>query len=182
MKVTVIGRGNVGGGLARLWRQAGHDVDELGKDGGDASGADAVLVAVPSDAIADALGKVDGLDGKVTIDATNALGGRDEAFDSLADQVKSIAGGPTAKAFNLNFAAAYDQVAEQPNTPSMAYCAEDGARETTEQLVRDAGYEPFSVGGLDKARALEDALGLFFAALQATGGPVFYRIAKPGEL
>src|SRR5919201_1770921 len=26
MKITVIGRGNVGGGLARLWRKAGHEV------------------------------------------------------------------------------------------------------------------------------------------------------------
>ena len=52
MKITVIGRGNVGGGLARLWRQAGHDVTELGKDGGDASDADVILVAVPSAAIA----------------------------------------------------------------------------------------------------------------------------------
>ena len=75
MKITVVGRGNVGGGLAGLWREAGHDVQELGKDGGDASDSDAVLLAVPSDAIRDALGKVDGLEGKVLIDATNALGG-----------------------------------------------------------------------------------------------------------
>ena len=58
MKITVIGRGNVGGGLAKLWRDAGHEVQELGRDGGDASGADVVLVAVPSGAITDALGKV----------------------------------------------------------------------------------------------------------------------------
>ena len=39
MKITVIGRGNVGGGLASLWREAGHEVQELGRDGGDASSA-----------------------------------------------------------------------------------------------------------------------------------------------
>jgi len=182
MKITVIGRGNVGGGLARLWRGAGHDVDELGKDGGDASGSNAVLVAVPSDAIADALGKVSGLDGKVTIDATNALGGRSDEFDSLAEQVKSIAGGPTAKAFNLNFANAYDEVPQQPLKPSMPWCGDDGAGETTEQLIRDAGYEPVGVGGLDKARTLEDALGFVFAVRQAADSPVFYRFWKPGEL
>ena len=37
MKITVIGRGNVGGGLAKRWRAAGHEVQELGRDGGDAS-------------------------------------------------------------------------------------------------------------------------------------------------
>ena len=120
VKVTVIGRGNVGGGLAKLWRKAGHDVQELGKDGGDASDSDAVLVALPSDAISDALGKVSGLDGKVAIDATNALGGRNEDYESLADEVKSIVGGPTAKAFNLNFAAAYDKLPEQQERPSIA--------------------------------------------------------------
>ena len=41
MNISVIGRGNVGGGLARLWRTSGHDVQELGKDGGDVSGAEA---------------------------------------------------------------------------------------------------------------------------------------------
>src|ERR671938_1944126 len=107
MNITVIGRGNVGGGLAARWRNAGHEVQELGRDGGDASGADAVLVAVPSGAIADALGKASGLGGKVVIDATNAFGGRNEEFPSLAHEVKSITGGPVATAFNLNFARRY---------------------------------------------------------------------------
>jgi 8-hydroxy-5-deazaflavin:NADPH oxidoreductase len=182
VKLTVIGRGNVGGGLAELWRKAGHDVEELGKDGGDASDSDAVLVAVPSDAIADALGKVSGLDGKLVIDATNALGGRNEEHDSLAEEVKSIVGGPTAKAFNLNFAALYDQIPEQRTRPSNLYAAEDGAREVTEQLIRDAGYDPVSVGGLDQAPALEDHIGLMFAINQAGLGQFFYRMARPGEL
>ena len=51
MKITTIGRGNIGGGLARLCEQAGHDVTTLGHDGGDASDADVVFVAVPSRSI-----------------------------------------------------------------------------------------------------------------------------------
>jgi 8-hydroxy-5-deazaflavin:NADPH oxidoreductase len=46
VKIVTIGRGRVGGGLGELWRKAGHDVTELGSEGGDASGADAVLLAV----------------------------------------------------------------------------------------------------------------------------------------
>jgi predicted dinucleotide-binding enzyme len=182
MRITVIGRGNVGGGLAERWRKAGHDVQELGSDGGDASSADVILVAVPSGAIADALAKVSGIDGKVTIDATNAFRGRNEEFESLAHEVKSIVGGPTAKSFNLNFAAVYDQIEGQRVQPSNLYCADDDAREATEQLIRDAGYDPVSVGGLDRARMLEEALGLLFAANQAGLGAFFYRFAKPGEL
>ena len=58
MRITVIGRGNVGGGLGKLWREAGHEVTELGRDGGDASDADVLLVAVPGSSIADAVDKV----------------------------------------------------------------------------------------------------------------------------
>jgi predicted dinucleotide-binding enzyme len=174
MNITVIGRGNVGGGLAARWRKAGHEVQELGQDGGDASGADAVLVAVPSNAIADALGKVTGLEGKVVVDATNAFGGRNEQFPSLAHEVKSITGGPVAKSFNLNFARLYDQIDEQPERPGNLYAADDEAREVVEQLSRDAGYEPVYAGDLDKARALEDFLAAFGAF-----GRGFYRFWKP---
>src|SRR5207248_6669324 len=113
MKTTTIGRGNIGGGLAKLWRAAGHDVTEIGREGGDASDADVILVAVPSGTIKEALGKVTGIDGKIAIDATNAFDGRDEQFESLAHEVKSITGGPVAKSFNLNFAALFDEVAKQ---------------------------------------------------------------------
>ena len=182
MKIAVIGRGNVGGRLAKLWRAAGHAVTEIGRDGGDASDAEVLLVAVPSASIAEALGKVKGIDGKLTIDATNAFGGRNEQFESLAHEVKSIVGGPTAKSFNLNFAAVYDEIASQRVRPSNLFAAEDGAREVTEQLIRDAGYEPAYVGGLEHARALEEHLALLFALNKAGLGPHFYRYAKPGEL
>src|SRR5215212_8581330 len=174
MKITVIGRGNVGGGLADRWERAGHTVTRLGRDGGDASDAEAVLIAVPSSSIADALGKVTGLEGKVVIDATNAVGGRNEDFPSLAHEVKSIAGGPVAKSFNTNFAALFDQIDEQRARPSNLYAADGEAREATEQLIRDAGFEPVYAGDLDQARALEDHLGFMFAINQAGLGRFFY--------
>jgi predicted dinucleotide-binding enzyme len=182
MKITVIGRGNVGGGLAARWRAAGHDVQELGRDGGDASDADVLLVAVPSGEIANALGQVSGIEGKTAIDATNAFGGRNESFESLAHEVKSIVGGPTAKSFNLNFAVIYDEIDAQRVRPSNLYAADDEVREVTEQLIRDAGYDPVYAGGLDKARMLEEHLALMFAVNQAGLGAHFYRIAPPGDL
>ena len=178
MKITTIGRGNIGGGLARLWEQAGHDVTTLGSDGGDASAADVVLVAVPSGSISEALGKVTGLEGKIAIDAANAFGARNEQYESLAHEVKTHTNGPVAKAFNANFGVLYDRIAEQRVRPGCLYAADDGAREVTEQLIRDAGYEPVSVGGLENARALEDFVPGVFAKI----GQVFYRFAPPGQL
>lgn len=182
MKITVVGRGNVGGGLATRWRKAGHEVSGLGKDGGDASDADVVVVAVPSGQIADALQKVKGIKGKTTIDATNAFNGRDEGYPSLAHQVKSIVAGPVAKSFNLNFAALYEQIDAQKTRPSNFFGADDEARAATERLIRDAGYEPVYLGGLDQARVMEnDILGGPFGATMKNGGPFFYRYFRPGE-
>ena len=174
----VIGRGNVGAGLARLWEQAGHDVTALGRDGGDGSNADVVFVAVPSGSISEALGNVSGLEGKIAIDAANAFTGRNEQYESFAHEVKAHTKAPVAKAFNANFATLYDQCAEQRERPACLYAAEEGAREVTEQLIRDAGYEPVSVGGIENARALED----FVPNVLAKIGQVFYRFAPPGEL
>ena len=182
MKITVVGRGNVGGGLASRWEKAGHAVTRLGRDGGDSSDADAVLVAVPGTEIAEALEKVTGLDGKIVIDATNAVGGRNEEFPSLAHEVKSVTGGPVAKSFNTNFAALYDQIDEQRVRPSNLYAADDEARAVTEELIRDAGFDPVYAGDLGQARALEDHLGFMFSINQAGLGRFFYRYAPPGEL
>jgi 8-hydroxy-5-deazaflavin:NADPH oxidoreductase len=175
MKITVVGRGNVGGGLAKRWQAAGHEVNALGRDGGDGSDADVVVVSVPSGSIVEALGKVTGIEGKPTIDTTNAFPRPDEDHESLAHLIKSIVGGPTAKAFNVNFAVLYDKIDEQPFKPGNFYAAEEEVREVAEQLTRDAGYEPISVGGLENARMLEDQLNFTMAVSQAGLGQLFYR-------
>ena len=180
MKIVTIGRGTIGGGLANLWRDAGHQVDELGRDGGDASDADAVLVAVPGAMISPALSGVTGLEGKVAIDATNILPERHGDFPSYAEEVKSFTHAPVAKSFNMNFGALLGAVAEQRVRPSSWYVADEGAREVTEQLIRDAGYDPVRVGDLTRARDFENAVWLL-VGIQPAGG-VFYRFAAPGEL
>jgi predicted dinucleotide-binding enzyme len=175
MKITTVGRGNVAGGLAKRWQAAGHEVTALGRDGGDASDADVLVVSVPSGSIGEALGKVTGTEGKVAIDTTNAFHGRNEDYESLAHEVKSITGGPVAKAFNINFAVLYDKLDEQDPRPGNFYVAEDEAREVAEQLIRDAGYEPISVGGLENARLLEDQIDFTMAVTSAGLGQHFYR-------
>ena len=183
MNIGVIGRGNVGGGLADRWERAGHTVTRIGRDGGDATSADVVLIAVPSDTIPDALGKVRGLAGKIAVDATNPFAGRDEKFESLSHEVKSITGGPVAKAFNTNFAVLYDKIDHERMPPTNLYAADEEAREVTEQLSRDAGFDPVYVGGLEQASTLENYLtGLEATTARAGLGRFFYRFARPGEL
>ena len=182
MKVATIGRGNIGGGLGDFWEKAGHEVKRLGKEGGDVSEADVVLVAVPGGAIADALDKVTGLEGKTVIDATNLIGAdRPSGFNSNAEYVKSKTGGPTAKSFNLNFARIYDRLGQTKTKPSNVWTGDEEARDVVEQLIRDAGYDPVYAGGLENARMQEDSLALLFSINQAGAGPVFCRIAPPDE-
>jgi hypothetical protein len=183
VKIATIGKGNVGGGLADLWEKTGHEVQRLGSEGGDVSEAEAVLLAVPFGAIEDALKGVSGLEGKTLIDATNFFGEeRPGGLDSLAAYVKQVSGANVAKAFNTMFAALYDQVGEQRVPPSCLYCGEDAAKETTAQLIRDAGFEPVDAGGLENARLLEDFLRVSMAVSNAGLGRTFYRLAVPGEL
>jgi len=182
MKIFVVGRGNVGGGLAQLWTNAGHDVTTLGRGGGDVSDAEVVVVAVPGDSVAGALSNVTGLAGQTTIDATNKFGDRPVGYESVAAQVKAIVGGPTAKAFNTNFASLYGAVHTEPVPPGTLFAADPDARETTERLIRDAGFAPVHLGNLGQAPLLESLIVLTMTLGRGELGPFFYRFNRPGVL
>ena len=181
MKIAVVGRGNVGGGLADRWERAGHQMTRIGKEGGDLSDAETILVAVPGGAVPDALERLQGIEGKTVIDATNLIGTEPpNGFASNAEFIKSKTGGPTAKSFNINFARLYDKLDSAEPKPGNLFVADDEARAFTEQLIRDAGYDPVYGGRLANAQAQEQFMKLVFSIAQ--DGPVFYRFAPPGEL
>ena len=180
MKIAVVGKGNVGGGLANLWEKAGHEVQRIGREGGNVSDAEVVLIAIPGAQVAGALGSVKGLEGKTVIDATNLVGAAPPGgFASNAEFIKSRTGAPTAKSFNLNFARIYDKLGEATTTPGNVYCGDEEAREVVEQLNRDAGYDPIYAGGLENTAISESALQFLFAIAQGGTGPFFYRMAPP---
>jgi predicted dinucleotide-binding enzyme len=183
MKIGVVGKGNVGGGLADRWERAGHEVTRIGSEGGDVSEAEVVLFAVPGGAVADAVEKVQGLEGKTVIDATNLIGAEPPpGFQTNTEFLKSKANGPAAKSFNLNFARLYDQIDSAGSKPGNIWTGDDEAKDVVEQLIRDAGYDPVYGGSLENAPAQEAAIRLFFGINQGGLGPFFYRFAPPGEL
>jgi predicted dinucleotide-binding enzyme len=154
----------------------------LGRVGGDATGADAVVVAIPGDAIEAGLAAVTGLNGQVTIDATNKFGDRPAGYGSVAAQVKDIVGGPTAKAFNTNFASLYDSVDAERVPPGTLFASDIDARHTTELLIRDAGFSPIHLGDLGQAPLLESLIALTSALEHGELGAFFYRFNRPGDL
>ncbi len=183
MKLAVYGKGHVGGGLADLWERAGHQVQRLGRDGGEVSGVDVVLVSVPGNALAEAIGKLKGAQGKTVIDATNRFGAEPPpGFRSNAEFIKSKTNGPTAKAFNINFASLYAQLREARKPPSNLWCGDNEARAVVEQLSRDAGYDPVYAGPLTNAADQEHLIKIIFAINQGGLGPFVYRIAHPDQL
>jgi 8-hydroxy-5-deazaflavin:NADPH oxidoreductase len=121
-----------------------------------------------------------GLADKIALGAASAFPCRNEAFASLAGDVKFVTGGPVAKSFNLTFAVLYDQIAAQRVPPGSFHVAGDGARDITGQVMTDAGGNPVSLGGLGKARAVADLAWLLAAAVN-DGVPVCCRFAVPGE-
>jgi predicted dinucleotide-binding enzyme len=182
MRITVFGRGNVGGGLADLWERAGHQVTRLGRDGGDVSDAEVVLVAVPGGSIADALDRLTGAAGKTVIDATNLYGVvPPDGFASNAEFVKSKTNGPTAKSFNINFASLYRRLGEARVRPCNLWCGDEEAREVVEQLNRDAGYDPVHTGSIENAATQERVIDLIFAIGEEMG-PYVYRFAPVERL
>jgi 8-hydroxy-5-deazaflavin:NADPH oxidoreductase len=167
MKIAVVGRGNVGGGLGDLWGRASHEVKRIGREGGDVSDAEVVVVAIPGGMIAEALDSVRGMEGKMVVDATNLVGtDPPDGFSSNAEFVKSRTNGPTAKSFNTNFAALYGRIGEARSTPNNLWCGDEEARQAVEQLNRDAGFEPVYAGPLENASLQENFLKLVFAINQ----------------
>jgi predicted dinucleotide-binding enzyme len=173
----------VGGGLADLWERKGHEVTRLGREGGDVSHAEVIVLAVPGDKLSDALKKLKGIEGKTVIDATNLIGGMKPpvGFSSNAEFVKSKTKGPTAKSFNINFASLYGQVQSARVKPGNLWSGDEEARGTIEQLSRDAGYEALYMGPLSNAALQESLIGPVFAIAQARG-PFVYRISAPDKL
>jgi predicted dinucleotide-binding enzyme len=116
--------------------------------------------------VPDALASVTGLPGKVVLDATNRVGVVEHfapaGYASIAEYVKAQTGGPTAKAFNLNFGNLLDQAATASSRPNNIWVGDEGARAAVEQLSRDIGMEPLNGGPLENAAIEKSSPGCWW--------------------
>jgi len=185
MKVTLIGSGNMGSGLAKQISKAGHTLVITGRDndkaatlahavGGtfkkEAAAADADLVVLATgygDAIA-ALKAAGDLTGKVIVDITNPLtadymGLTIGHSTSAAEEIqKAFPNAKVVKAFNTVFAqvlAAGPQLAGE--TVPVYFAGDDGtAKASVNSLIQSTGFAAVDAGGLKNARYLEALGGL----------------------
>lgn len=183
MKIAVVGKGNVGGGLADLWKKAGHDiVARVGKEGGDVSEADVVLVAVPGGAVADALDGVQGISGKTVIDATNLIGTEPPSgFASkcgVCEVADEWADGEVVQpqlCESVRQAGRGEVAAKQPLVGRREGARCRWASEPRRRL------RAVRLGTLDEAATQEHGTAIIFAVAQEIG-PFFYRFAPPEQL
>ena len=169
MKIAVLGAGRVGSTIGKLWHAAGHDVTfaarsaarpqalaaELGERAHAASVADAVadaevaLVAVPGPVVKDVLQAAGPLNGRVMLDAANSFGQEQATLRSLADAFPQAR---WVRAFNsLSASIMADDNHHKPPWV-MFLSGDEEAKPVAAQLIRDAGFDPVNLGGIDDSR------------------------------
>ena len=185
MHIAIIGAGNVGGALGKGWARAGHAVTYGVPDPSEArhrataeaaggaivasvlqavQAVDAIVLAVPFDAVGDALAAAGDLSGRLLIDVTNPLrmgaAGLELSlgFDrSAAEHVASLA--PRAAVFKTLNQVGFEVMANTAGyaaPPVMFVAGDDAARKPVVMtLVSDLGFHAVDAGGLRVARLLE---------------------------
>lgn len=201
MKLAIIGAGNVGAALGKGWARAGHSItfgvldpdDPRHAPAAAAAGgarllgvgaakaeADVIVLAVPWDAVPDAISALGDLAGCTIIDATNPLASGPDGLGlalgfttSGGEEVERLArGAPVFKTMNqVGFAVMADAVG-YPARPAMFVAGDDAARKPVVMgLVADLGFEAIDAGPLDRARLLEPYATLWIDQAVARGAP-----------
>jgi predicted dinucleotide-binding enzyme len=192
MKIGIVGAGNIGGTLARLFVKAGHDVAVSNSRGPEslkdlvaelgpharaatideaASFGDVVLLAVPGRS-PDALPRPERVRGKIVVDAMNpydALGRVIDLGDSTSSEetLKRLPGARLVKAFNTSW---YKHLASRgrPDLPvdqrHAIFVAGDDeeAKRVVKQLIEEIGFAPVDSGGLREGGRLQQPGSPFY--------------------
>src|SRR5665213_688187 len=164
MEIGILGSGNIGGNAARLFAQAGHRVriansrgpqSLKAQDAVDAS--DLVVIAVPWTKREEALGEIEGWDGKIVVDAMNPYT-EDFEIEDLGSKTATeftralVPGARVVKAFNTIY---YKRLAGdgkpkgEKGRLAIPVASDDAAaKRTVMDLIDEIGFDPVDNGGL----------------------------------
>ena len=182
LQIGIIGSGHVGSALGGVWAKAGNQVmfssrnldndkklaAEVGANARAGTPQEAaafgrvILFAVPYSAFPDLIKSLgNSLKGKVVINASNPFPQRDGEIANQAREegaglfdAHMLSGASVVRAFNAVGAARMASAHEDPGKIGMPIAGDDKAIEIASRLVREAGFEPVVVGGLDIAKYL----------------------------
>jgi predicted dinucleotide-binding enzyme len=182
--IAILGAGNVGAALARVWAACGHSIafgvpdPESGKvksatatlkgkaraahNQEAVQSASVVALCVPWPAAEEAIRTSGNLTGKILIDCTNPLSPDLKGLvvgitTSAGEQVAGWARGASiVKAFNTIGAVNFGNAQFGPQRADGFYCGDDApAKAVARELIESAGFDPVDVGPLRNARLLE---------------------------
>lgn len=197
MNIGIIGAGNMGGALGRIWTNKNHKVmfsfmrdesqlralaESIGERASSGTPAEAavfgdiVLLSVPWNAIEEAVEQTQGrLSGKVVISCNNPLkpdmsGLQVGTTTSGAEEVARMAMGANVVEVLFPFADVLKSESVEFGTtkPTQFFCGDDvPAKVMVAQLISDVELEPVDAGPLSCARYLEP-LGMLLVQLAYT--------------
>ena len=201
MRIAILGAGSVGGALGRGWSRAGHRIvygvpnpnepkhaaaaraaggADVAAVGQAASGAEAIVLAVPWPAVPDAIAACGNLAGRIVIDVTNPLRMGADGLElalgldrSGAEFIAGLAKGAAVfKALNqVGFEVMSDSTGF-PARPVMFIAGDDArAKAVVMGLVSDLGFQALDTGGLKIARLLEPYAMLWIHQVVDRGAP-----------
>ena len=182
MKIGIIGSGNVGRALGGVWAKTGNEVmfssrnldndkklaTEVGAHARAGTPQEAaafgqvILLAVPYSAFPELTNSLsNSLKGKVVINASNPFPQRDGEIANQAREEGAglfdahlMPGALVVRAFNAVPAARMASAHQDPGKIGMPIAGDKKAIEITSRLVREAGFEPVVVGGLEMGKYL----------------------------
>ena len=199
MKIGLIGAGRIGGTLARKWSGAGHELMVCSRDpnspraqallkdvGGTArSGSleetagfgEVVLFAIPGAEMPETVKRLGAeLDGKVVIDATNAVG--KPVMNSIAAITAAAPRAEVYRAFNSLPWEDFANPSFGETAADLFYCGPPTSQKVVERLIRDIGLEPEYVGDLSRVGLVDSVAGLFFSLSQRLGREIAFKVLK----
>lgn len=208
MKIGIIGSGKMGGNLARLWSNAGHeifltsnnlketknlaDTFERKVSVGDTefviSRSDTILLAVPYEAISEISKYRESFARKIIMDCINPLTadalGMLIGFDTSAGEhvAELFPEAKVVKVFNVIASPVLekDDVRINAEAPSVFFCGDDeSAKSVVSHLISDIGFEPVDSGSLKNARYLEPMAELLIQlAFGGLGANIAFKLLK----
>jgi 8-hydroxy-5-deazaflavin:NADPH oxidoreductase len=208
MKIGIIGAGNMGSGLGKIWAKNGHELmfsfshDEqklkalaasvsataqVGTAAAAVKFADVVLLAVPWSAVPEALQAAGSLEGKLLFSCVNALkpdmsGMAVGTTTSAAEEIAKLAPGARVVEGLPLFA----EVLQSGDTSfngekaTVFYCGDDSEAKTiVAGLLEETAVEAIDIGGLSTARYLEPAMMLLIQlAYMQQMGQVAFKLLR----
>ncbi|MDB5028073.1 MAG: oxidoreductase [Candidatus Eremiobacteraeota bacterium] len=178
MQIGILGSGNIGGNVARLFARAGHHVRiansrgpqslaglvaEIGSNAqattgqGAVDASDIIVIAVPWTKREEALGEIEGWDDKIVVDAMNAYTEDFEIEDfgkkTSTEFIRALVpGARVVKAFNTIY---YKRLANEgapkgtKGRLAIPVASDDaGAKRVVMELIDEIGFDPVDNGPL----------------------------------